>query len=317
MTRQSGLTVLMITHKLREVEAFTDEVSVLRRGKLVGTGVVGKLSTDEMTEMMIGARHMPTSIERQQRAPGPPRLAIQHLHASNDRGVPALRDVSLTLHAGEIVGIAGVSGNGQRELVEILAGQRRAVAGHIAVGGQPYCATRQQMTRYGVRCLPEEPLLNACVPHMSVAENLALRRFDRPPLAHRGWWLQFTAMLRAARELISRYRITTPGPQAPLGTLSGGNVQRTVLARELSDKVEVLIVANPCFGLDVAATADIRAQLMAARNHGAAVLLVSEDLDELWALADRILVLSHGQIVYETAIQTADLATIGRSMAAP
>jgi simple sugar transport system ATP-binding protein len=317
MTRQGGLTVLMITHKLREVEAFTDEVTVLRRGKLVGTGVVGKLSADEMTEMMIGTRHMPSSIERQQRAPGPPRLAIQHLHASNDRGVQALRDISLTLHAGEIVGIAGVAGNGQRELVEILAGQRSAVAGHIDVGGQPYSATRKQMTRYGVRCLPEEPLLNACVARMSVAENLAFRRFDRPPLARRGWWLQFTAILRAARDLITRYRIATPGPEAPLGTLSGGNVQRTVLARELSEKVEVLIVANPCFGLDVAATADIRAQLMEARNHGTAVLLVSEDLDELWALADRILVLSHGQIVYETPIQTADLATIGRSMTAP
>lgn len=316
MTRQGRLTVLMITHKLREVEAFTDEVTVLRRGRVVGTGTVGALSTAEMTEMMIGARHMPTSIERVPQTPGPPRLTIQHLHASNDRGVAALRGVTLSLHAGEIVGIAGVSGNGQRELVEILAGQRPLTSGHIAINGQPYHATRQQMRAHAIRCLPEEPLLNACVARMSVADNLVLRRFDRPPLARRGGWLRYHAMRQAASDLIRRYRIATTGPDAPLGTLSGGNVQRTVLARELSDKVEVLIVANPCFGLDVAATADIRAQIMQVRNTGAAVLLVSEDLDELWALADRIVVMSHGQLVYETPIHTADLATIGQAMTA-
>ena len=227
-----------------------------------------------------------------------------------------MRDVNLTLHASEIVGIAGVSGNGQRELVEILAGQRTPVAGAIEVGGHAYRATRQQMTQYGVCCLPEEPLRNACVPGMSVTENLVFRRFDRPPLARGGWWLQFAAMARMAQALITRYRIATPSPQAPIATLSGGNIQRTVLARELSDAVEILLVANPCFGLDIAATAAIRSQIMAMRNKGAAVLLVSEDLDELLALADRILVMSNGQIVYETPIQTADVAIIGHHMAA-
>jgi len=316
MTRQGRLTVLMITHKLREVEAFTDAVTVLRRGKFVGTGTVGKLSSAAMTEMMIGSRHIPPAMERAQREPGPQRLAIRGLQALNDRGVPALRDVHLTLHAGEIVGIAGVSGNGQRELVEILAGQRTPVAGEVEVGGQSYQATRQQMTQHRVCCLPEEPLRNACVPRMSVSDNLVFRRFDRPPLTRGGWWLQFTAIARLAHDLIRRYRIATPSPQAPIANLSGGNVQRTVLARELSDAVEVLIAANPCFGLDVAAAAEIRSQIMAVRNRGSAVLLVSEDLDELLALADRILVMSNGQIVYETPIQTADVATIGHHMAA-
>jgi simple sugar transport system ATP-binding protein len=316
MTRQGELTVLMITHKLREVEDFADEVTVLRRGQVVGAGKVGILSTAEMTEMMIGSRDLPPAMQRTARQPGPQRLAIAGLRAVNDRGAPALRHVSLTLQAGEIVGIAGVSGNGQRELVEILAGQRAAVAGEIRVSGQLYQATRQQMTQYGICCLPEEPLHNACVARMSVADNLSFRRFDRPPLARGGWWLQFAAMARAAQELMQRYRIAAASPQTPIAALSGGNVQRTVLARVLSDTVEVLIVANPCFGLDVAATAEIRAQIMAARNHGAAVLLVSEDLDELLALADRLLVMSNGQIVYETPIQTADIATIGRYMAA-
>ena len=316
MTRQGRLTVLMITHKLREVEAFTDEVTVLRRGKLVGTGTVGTLSPVEMTEMMIGSRHIPTAMERAQRERGPQRLVIRGLQALNDRGVPALRDVHLTLHAGEIVGIAGVSGNGQRELVEILAGQRTLVAGAIEVSGQSYQATRQQMTQYSVCCLPEEPLRNACVPRMSVTDNLVFRRFDHPPLARGGWWLQFTAIARVAHDLITRYRIATPSPQTPMANLSGGNVQRTVLARALSDAVEVLIVANPCFGLDIAAAAEIRSQIMAVRNRGAAVLLVSEDLDELLVLSDRILVMSNGQVVYETPSQTADVSTIGHHMAA-
>lgn len=151
---------------------------------------------------------------------------------------------------------------------------------------------------------------------MSVVDNLLVRRFDRPPLARGGWWLQFKAMAVLARDLITRYRIATPAPSAPIAHLSGGNVQRTVLARELSEAVEVLIVANPCFGLDLAAAAEIRAQIMAARNRGAAVLLVSEDLDELLALADRLLVMSQGQIVYETPLAQAEVATLGHYMAA-
>ena len=218
------------------------------------------------------------------------------------------------MQAGEIVGVAGVSGNGQRELVEVLAGQRTPTQGRIWIDGQPYRARRAEMLRHRVFCLPEEPLLNACVPRMSVAENLAFRCFDRAPLTSGGWWLQRTAMYRAARDLIARYRIDTPSPQTPIGLLSGGNVQRTVLARELGADVRVLIAANPCFGLDFAAVADIRAQLMQVRNRGAAVLLVSEDLDELFELADRIVVMCNGQIVYATAIQTADLATIGYYM---
>lgn len=179
------------------------------------------------------------AMERTQREPGALHLVMRGLQALNDRGVLALHDVNMTLHVGEIVGIAGVSGNGQRELVEILAGQRTPLAGDIEVGGQAYHASRQEMTRYGVCCLPEEPLRNACVPRMSVAENLFFRRFDRTPLARGGWWLQFSAMARTAYDLITRYHIRTPSPQAAIATLSGGNVQRTVLARELSDAVKV------------------------------------------------------------------------------
>jgi simple sugar transport system ATP-binding protein len=150
---------------------------------------------------------------------------------------------------------------------------------------------------------------------MSVADNLAFRSFDRTPFAKAGWWLRHRLMVRTARDLISRYGIRTPSPEAQVGTLSGGNVQRTVLARELGGEVDILIAANPCFGLDFAAVADIRSQLMAARNRGVAVLLVSEDLDELLELSDRILVMCNGRIVHETEVRAADLATIGQHMA--
>ena len=314
MTRQGHLTVLMITHKLREVAAFADDVTVLRRGQVVGTGAVRSLSMAEVAEMMVGTQDA-TTTRRDSKTPGAVRVDMQGLQAVNDRGIPALHQVSLAVHAGEIVGIAGVSGNGQRELVEVLAGQRLAEAGTMHINGQPYHARRAEMRRHKIFCLPEEPLHNACVPHMSVAENLAFRGFDRPPLAQGGWRLLPTALTRAAQELIRRYRIKTPSPQTPIATLSGGNVQRTMLARELASEVEVLIVANPCFGLDFATVAEIHSQIMAVRNRGAAVLLVSEDLDEILELADRIVVMYNGRIVYETAALTANRATIGRHMA--
>ena len=146
--------------------------------------------------------------------------------------------------------------------------------------------------------LPEEPLKNATVPRMSVAENMAFRDFDKPPIAKCGWWLSPGRSRRGPRELIERYRVKTASPDAPIETLSGGNVQRAVLARELSGDVDVLIVANPCFGLDFASVAEIRSQIMDQRNRGAAVLLVSEDLDEILELADRVAVMSGGKITY-------------------
>jgi simple sugar transport system ATP-binding protein len=217
--------------------------------------------------------------------------------------------------AGEIVGIAGVAGNGQEELVEVLAGQRQATGGQVYVHGQEYQATRDETRRHRVRCLPEDPLRNACVPEMSVAENVAFRDFDRPPYTVARYGLRQAAFRETAERAISSYKIKTPSYATPIGELSGGNVQRAVLARELSDDVEVLIAANPCMGLDFAAVSEIHTRLVQARNRGAAVLLVSADLDEIFALADRILVVSEGRIVHETTAAAADVAVIGRHMA--
>jgi general nucleoside transport system ATP-binding protein len=315
MTRAGQLTVLMITHKFREVLAFADEVTVLRRGKHAGGGLVKDLTPDKMAEMMIGSQKLLEPARRADNAFGEPRLEMLDVHALNDSAQPAVNGVTLSVRAGEIVGIAGVSGNGQRELVEVLAGQREPTAGALRVHGTPFHTSRDEVHEHMLSLLPEEPLRNACAARMSVAENMMLRDFDRNPNASGGWWLKPGAMRDAAQKLIERYRVKTPSPEAPIGTLSGGNVQRAVLARELGGEVNVLIAANPVFGLDFAAVADIHGQIMGARNRGAAVLLVSEDLDELLELADRVVVMFGGRLVYETPTASANLTLIGRHMA--
>jgi simple sugar transport system ATP-binding protein len=314
MVKRGELTILMITHKFREVMAFADEVTILRRGKLAGMGRVSELTPDAMARTMIGAEELTVQPARSGEF-GIPRLHIAGLNALDDGGQLALQNVSLTIRGGEIVGVAGVSGNGQRQLVEVLAGQREAESGEIVVDGELYHATRNEMRERKVSCLPEEPLKNACVASMSVAENLAFREFDREPFATGGWWLNGAAFRAQALRKIASYKIKTRSPDTPIGDLSGGNVQRAVLARELGGAVDIMIAANPCFGLDFAAVAQIHAEIMAVRNRGAAVLLVSEDLDELLELADRIVVIFHGQFVYESPASEADLTEIGRHMA--
>ena len=314
MVDAQRLSVLLITHKFREVMAYAQLVTVLRRGQVAGRGDVENLTTADLAQMMVGERNK-LEVEKAPQASGAPVLQIVNLHVERNNGVEAVRNVNLTVRAGEIVGIAGVSGNGQRELVEVLAGQRRAKAGRVLISGELYRATRAEMVRHRVFLLPEEPLRNACIPRMSVAENLALRTFDRPPQALAGW-LNYRAMRRAAQGLVERFSILTPSVDTPIAHLSGGNIQRTVLARELAaGDTQVLIAANPCFGLDFTAVESIHAQLIEARNHGVAVLLVSEDLDELIALADRLLVMSNGALVYESSAIAPDLHTIGLRMA--
>ena len=317
MTRAGEVTVLMITHKFREVTAFADAVSVLRRGRLAGEGRVADLTPAAMAEMMVGSREIPEAHAARTGGWDParaPRLVVDGLVVEDDAGLVAVDRVSLSVRPGEILGIAGVSGNGQRELVEALIGQRPPRAGGVALDGQPYRATRRAIRAHGAFSLPEEPFRNACVPAMSVAENMALRNFDRAPLAA-GPWLRRGALRAQAARWIAAFRVKAAGPDAPMTTLSGGNVQRAVLARELSEPVSVLIVANPVFGLDFAAVAEIHDRLLAARNAGAAVLLVSEDLDEILALSDRVAVMFDGRIVHETPIAAADIAVIGPAMA--
>jgi simple sugar transport system ATP-binding protein len=316
MAQAASISVVLITHKFREVLAFAREVTVLRAGRRVGRGEVGELSEADLAAMMFGRGTVFAPAKRKETGNADaPRLEVRDLSALNDKGVLACRELSLAVRPGEILGIAGVAGNGQRELVEVLAGQREPESGEIRIAGARYGRTRREMRRRGVHLLTEEPLQNGCVRGMSVAENLAFRTFDEGSNVRFGCFLRRSALRRHASELIRRYDIRTPGLDARIDTLSGGNVQRTVLARELSGAVSVLIAQNPCVGLDFAATSEIRAQIMAARNRGAAILLFSEDLDELLELSDRIAVMFEGRLVYETSRQNADVQIIGLHMA--
>nr|WP_319483802.1 ABC transporter ATP-binding protein [uncultured Cohaesibacter sp.] len=310
MTKAGDLTVLMITHKFREVRAFADSVTVLRRGKRVGTGRVADLSNDDMAAMMMGQAEMATPLARSGDT-GRTVLSLDHAKAVDRSGTKEISIDALGVRSGEIVGLAGISGNGQVELMEMLTGQRSLLSGSIRVEGTAYHATRSEARQHKVRYLPEEPLLNASAPHMSVADNLALRSFDED----RRLFLDRKGIMQRANALIDDFDIRTQGPRAPIRDLSGGNVQRAALARELSGDVTLLIVSNPCFGLDFSAARAIRDRIMEARNKGAAVLLISEDLDEILELSDRVAVISEGRIAFETPVADADPKALGHFMA--
>ena len=314
LTQAGEITVLMISHKFREVTAFADEVSVLRRGAHVGGGRVAELTHDDMAALMVGTAIDTRPADRMDK-PGQEVLSLSGVRAMDRSGLKPINIDSLSVRSGEIVGIAGVSGNGQMELMEILSGQRPRTAGEIRVKGDAFAATRAEARAHGVRYLPEEPLRNACVETMSVAENLGFRTFDLTDGNGRRFWISTREMTRWAGDLVSAFKVKTTSLDSPISALSGGNVQRAVLARELTGDVDLLIISNPCFGLDFTAVAEIRARIVAARNAGAAVLLMSEDLNEILELSDRVLVMSEGRIAHETPIAEADLAVIGRHMA--
>lgn len=315
MADAGDITVLMITHKFREVTAFANHVSVLRRGRYVGGGKVSDMTTDALSRMMIGEATIRPPEARDTGVQSTTRMDLIALYVDDDEGLPAVEAVDLKVNGGEIVGIAGVSGNGQSELVEAISGQRPLRDGRIFINGRPFEAKRGDYQSLKVFGLPEEPLKNAAVRRMSVAENIAFRSFDKPPMAGLGWWLRPVEIRRRGAELIASYRVKTPSTETPIENLSGGNVQRAILSRELSDEVQVLIVANPCFGLDFMSVAEIRAQIVAARNKGAAVLLVSEDLDEVLELSDRVAVMSGGRITHVVEATGADRNQIGKYMA--
>jgi general nucleoside transport system ATP-binding protein len=331
--RSGQCTVIIITHKFREVMAYADHVTVLRRGKAVHHCAVTDTTPALLAQAMMGEtleKNGPLAIVESARADTnlvviesnqpadpsatkAPALQVDALTVLGDRGTLALHGVSFAVQLGEILGVAGVSGNGQRELVEALVGQRVRLSGKVQVMGQPYTATRAQNRSLKVRSLPEEPLRNACVCDLSVAENMALRDFDQAPLM-RGGILRFASWRSRAKAWIAEYGIKTQGEDAPIHSLSGGNVQRAVLARELAGDINVLIAANPVFGLDFATVREIHTRLRQVRNKGAGVLLISEDLDELLELSDRIVVMSEGKVVFEVSAIDADRKVLGAHM---
>jgi general nucleoside transport system ATP-binding protein len=316
MVEAKQLSVLIITHKFREVTTYCDEVTVLRKGEVTGRGKVKDLTTADLATMMIGEQRSGRTIEKRVQEFGLPLLQISGLEAKRDNGVNAFVGLDLSVRAGEIVGVAGVSGNGQREFVEVLGGQRPATGGEIRVGGDRFRMTRKEILQHHIYVLPEEPLRSACAPQMSVAENFVLRTFDRPPLAWKHWWLNRSQIRQNGRHWIGKFKVKTRDETTPIANLSGGNVQRAVLARELGPgTAKILVIANPCMGLDFGAVDFIHSQLLEARNRNVAILLISEDLDELVALSDRLVVMAAGKIVYSAPIEEIDRQLIGEKMA--
>ena len=306
-----GLAVVFISHKLAEVRAISDRISVLRRGRLVGT-VDGQADERELAGMMVGRPSFGVERSTDADAPtGEPMLRIRGLQAAGSHGLPALSDVSLEVSATEIVGVAGVSGNGQTELVEVLSGMRRPTGGSVSVGDVELAgADPGRMMRAGVGRIPEDRHASL-IGDLSVAYNLVLEHLGD---FRRGGRIDERRIHEHAAELISRFDIRAR-PDDPVATLSGGNIQKVLLARVLSRDPRVIVISQPTRGLDVGATEYVRSQLLARRADGAAILLVSEDLDELLALSDRLVVLYEGRIVGEMATVDADVEQLGMLMA--
>jgi len=289
-----GKGIIFISHKMGEVERIADRITVLRKGRVVGQFEAGGVDRDTLARTMVGEVAAP----RQRKAGERGRLvaSMEGVHALNERGVPALRGVSFDLYAGEIVGVAGVAGNGQAQLVEVVAGLTRPSQGRFVIEGRDVTDLGvRELLDSGVALIPEDRNQMGTVPAMAVSENLVLRQYRKAPYTERGV-LNWRAVDGFAEKSIDQYEIATPDKKTRARLLSGGNVQKLILARELSGEPKLVVAAHPTYGLDVGATALTHDLLLAQRERGAAVLLVSEDLDELLQLCDRILVMSGGRV---------------------
>jgi simple sugar transport system ATP-binding protein len=311
-----GKTVIFISHKLHEVMAVADRVTVLRGGKTVTTVDVAGASPRSLAALMVG-REVETAARVERDAPPEQALAlaVEGLSAHGDRGGEALHDVSLHVRAGEIVAIVGVAGNGQRELAETISGIRPSSAGTVSVGGKVLRGgDPRQAIGAGIAHVPEDRLGTGLAPSISVARNAVLKTYRSRPVSS-GPFLRLGQIADLARSLMERYDVKAPGPETPARNLSGGNLQKLVLGREFQGDPNVLIAAQPTRGLDVGAIETVHAYLRQAAAAGVAVLLVSEDLDEAFALADRLVVMYEGRIVGEADASSATVDEIGFLMA--
>jgi len=310
-----GTSIVFITHKLREVLAVADRIYVLRHGAVVGQvdDVAGSTTTDLAT-MMVG-RSVVLNVEKPPATPGEVVLDVNDLHVKDDRNLEAVRGFTVQVRAGEIVGIAGVEGNGQRELVEALAGMRKVTSGSMSLGDMDLTKANPYTTHHaGLGHIPEDREKHGLVGAYSIADNLVLNEYDQEPYA-KGGVRQFDAVRANAEKLREEFDIRSSGVGQSAGSLSGGNKQKVVVAREMSFGPKLLMAAQPTRGVDVGSIEFIHKRIVAARDAGAGVLLVSAELDEILSLSDRIAVVHGGQVVAEMPAEGADRAQIGRLMA--
>jgi len=291
-----GRSIIFITHKLREVLAVADQIVVLRGGKVVGEADPATASQQSLATLMVG-RDVSFTIDKSPARPGEVVLEVSHLSVDDDRGVTTVVDFDLEVRAGEVFGIAGVEGNGQRELVEALAGMRPKQAGRVVLDGHDITrATPRDVIELGVGHVPEDRTKHGLVGPFTISDNLVLNQFRNSPFARRGLRRE-DEIAAHARTLVEQYDIRTPSPFVPVETLSGGNQQKVIIARELNGVDRLLIVAQPTRGLDVGSIEFIHRRIIEMRDQGAAVLLVSAELDEVLNLADRVGVIYRGSLV--------------------
>jgi ABC-type uncharacterized transport system ATPase subunit len=292
--RDGGRSIVFISHKLKEVQAIADNVTIIRRGKVVGERPPSTTGA-ELAALMVG-RAVQLRVSKEAAKPGGVRLAVRDLTVADERGEPAVRGVSFDVHGGEILGIAGVQGNGQTELCEALLGLRPATGSVTLDGNELMTATTRDRLRAGVGYIPEDRQEDGLVGNFSVADNMVLDVYDRPPYA-KGFALKLDQIKAAATTLVSEYDVRTSSVQTPVGTLSGGNQQKVIVARELSRNNRMLLASQPTRGLDVGSIEFVHSQIVAQRDRGVAVVIVSSELDEIYALSDRIAVMYEGRIV--------------------
>ncbi len=310
-----GHALIFISHKLHEALAISHRVTVLRDGRFVGTVPTAEATKASLARMMVGREVLLTYEVRAQQA-GEPRLRVEGVRAASDRGTEALRGINLEVCAGEILGLAGVSGNGQRELAEVIFGLRPVTAGRVMLDGQNVAGKSPcDLNRLGMSYIPEERMIDGVIRDFTVAENLMLQEHGQRPYSYH-IFMNPRAIARRCAELIRSFNIRTPTQETPIKSLSGGNIQKLVLARELAREPSVLIAAQPTRGVDIGATEYIHRRLLEQRAKGTATLLISEDLDEILALADRVSVIYEGEIVgvvnrAETKVETLGLMMAG------
>ena len=309
-----GRSVIFISHKLDEVMRIADRITVLRGGKVAAT--LDRAGTDkrELARLMVG-REVLFSLAKTPFRPGEVVLEVRNVSARSDRGTPALKDVSFNIRRGEILGIAGVAGNGQRELAEVITGLRKVTRGEIIIRNQNMTNTSpRKVIDERVSHVPEDRLGTGLIPNLPVSDNAILKGYLRPPLS-RGPFLDRVSIRNFVQTLIDSFDVATPSQDIPIKLLSGGNLQKTLLAREISVGPDLMVAVHPTRGLDVGATEFVQRTLLKQRDEGLAILLISEDLDELLALSDRIAVMYAGQIRAIVDAAEADIAEIGLMMA--
>jgi len=306
-----GRSIVFISHKLKEMKEVADRVTVLRDGHVVGTADPRETSPTVLAQMMVGRD---VFLDRQPRPASESKqavLVVDGLNCQDDRGLPALRDLHLMVHAGEIVGVAGVAGNGQRELAECIAGLRRPTEGTIRINDDLITGVTQEPSLLGY--IPEDRRKTGLIADFTIEENLIIKTFNKSPFSWRGF-LQWSEIRDRANSLIQEYDIRAPHPAVPLRHLSGGNQQRVVVARELNAEPALLVASQPTRGLDVASVEAVHSILLRERNRGAAVLFISTELTEVLAVSDRILVFFKGEIMGELNAEVADVTLIGEMM---